>query len=66
MRAKTIGSFVLHNAKGIDQLAILVLESQDSKSKILTEEIALNIYNEFKNSIEEMIYFQKKFKINAN
>ena len=63
MRAKTIGSFVLHNAKGIDQLAILVLESQDSKSKILTEEIALNIYNEFKNNIEEMIYFQKDLKL---
>ena len=63
MRAKTIGSFVLHNAKGIDQLAVLVLESQDPKSKILTEEIALNIYNEFKNSIEEMIYFQKNLKL---
>lgn len=63
MRAKTIGSFVLHDAKEIDQIAVLVLESQDSKSKVLTKDVALSIYTEFKKGLEEMIYFQENLKL---
>lgn len=63
MKARTIGSFVLHDKNEQDQIAVLVLESVDHKSKILTKDIANNIYSEFKKTLEEMVIFQEKLEL---
>lgn len=55
MKAKTIGCTVLHNLTNTDKVAVLVFESIDKHSKILTEEIMMNIYEEYKNEFQNLI-----------
>lgn len=55
MRAKTIGCVVLHNLTDTDKTAVLVFESIDRQSPRLTENIMINIYNEYKNEFQNLI-----------
>ncbi|MDD3419017.1 MAG: hypothetical protein PHE78_00285 [Candidatus Gastranaerophilales bacterium] len=55
MKARTIGSFMLHNSQGHDQIAIMVLESLKKESPVLTEEKSRNIYNCFKKELANFV-----------
>lgn len=55
MKAKTIGCVVLHNLTNTDKVAVLVFESIDKHSKILTEDVMMNIYEEYKNEFQNLI-----------
>ncbi len=55
MKAKTIGCVVLHNLTNTDKVAVLVFESVDKNSKVLTEEIMISIYNEYKSEFQNLI-----------
>ena len=55
MKARTIGCVVLHNLTNTDKVAVLVFESIDKNSKILTEEIMMSIYENYKNEFQNLI-----------
>lgn len=55
MKAKTIGCVVLHNLTNTDKVAVLVFESKDKNSKVLTKDIMINIYEEYKNEFQYLI-----------
>lgn len=55
MRAKTIGCVVLHNLTNTDKVAVLVFESVDRNSKVITKDIMINIYEEYKNEFQNLI-----------
>lgn len=55
MKARTIGCVVLHNLTNTDKVAVLVFESTDRKSKILTEKTMLAIYKEYKAEFQSII-----------
>ncbi len=55
MKAKTIGCVVLHNLTNTDKVAVLVFESIDKNSKVLTKEIMMNIYESYKNEFQNLI-----------
>lgn len=55
MRAKTIGCVVLHNLTNTDKVAVLVFESVNRNSKVITKDIMINIYEEYKNEFQNLI-----------
>ena len=55
MKAKTIGCVVLHNLTNTDKVAVLVFESTDKNGKVLTKDIMINIYEEYKNEFQNLI-----------
>lgn len=55
MKAKTIGCVVLHNLTNTDKVAVLVFESIDKNSKVLTKDVMINIYEEYKNEFQNLI-----------